>query len=127
MKKGSFYYCEICNNLVKVIDANADALVCCGQPMNLLEPHTLDSGKEKHVPVIIPEGDNTRVVLGEVPHPMTEEHYIDFIQVETSAGKIGIQYVKGQEKAEAVFNLKAEEIVDVVAYCNLHGLWIVKN
>ena len=126
-KIGQVFKCEICGNVVEVVHVGGPTMVCCGQPMNLLEPHTQDSGKEKHVPVIIPEGDNTRVVLGEVPHPMTKEHYIDFIQVETSAGKIGIQYVKGQEKAEAVFNLKAEEIVDVVAYCNLHGLWIAKN
>ncbi|MBN2852211.1 MAG: desulfoferrodoxin FeS4 iron-binding domain-containing protein [Clostridia bacterium] len=127
MKKGDFYYCEICHNLVKVIDANADALVCCGEPMTLLVAHTEDAGKEKHVPVIVPEGDQTRIVLGDVPHPMTEAHYIDFIQVETKDGKIGCQYVKGQEKAEAVFNLKAEDITEVKAYCNLHGLWIKKN
>ncbi len=126
MKKGEFYFCEICKNLVKVVDANSDALVCCGQPMTLLVAHTADTGKEKHVPVIVAEGEKTRIVLGDVPHPMTEAHYIDFIQVETNDGKTGCQYVKGLEKAEAVFNLRADEIVEVQAYCNLHGLWSKK-
>ena len=126
MKQGEFYFCEKCKNLVKVVDAHADALVCCGQPMDLLTPHTEDAGKEKHVPVIVAEGEKTRIILGDVPHPMTEAHYIDFIQVETKDGKIGSQYVKGQEKAEAVFNLRADEIVEVLAYCNLHGLWSKK-
>jgi len=127
MKKGDYYYCEICKNLVKVVDAHADALVCCGQPMSLMEPHKVDTGKEKHVPVIISEGDKTKVILGEVPHPMTSEHYIDFIEVTTNDGKVGYASVKGQEKAEAVFNLKAQDIINVKAYCNLHGIWIKEN
>jgi len=59
MKQGDFYFCEKCKNLVRVVDAHADALVCCGQPMNLLKSHTEDTGKEKHVPVIVAEGDKT--------------------------------------------------------------------
>ncbi len=127
MKKGNFYYCEICKNLIKVVDAHADALVCCGQPMTLQEPHTADTGKEKHVPVIISEGEKTKIVLGDVPHPMTKEHYIDFIEVTTKDGKVGYASVKGLEKAEAIFNLRAEDIVDVKAYCNIHGLWVKNN
>ena len=46
------YKCAICGNIVEVLRAGAGELVCCGQPMELLEEKTADVGLEKHVPVI---------------------------------------------------------------------------
>jgi len=36
-EKDQVYLCEICGNKVKVIEASFGTLVCCGQPMNLVE------------------------------------------------------------------------------------------
>jgi superoxide reductase len=32
-KKNDIYVCRICGNVIKVIEAGAGTLVCCGQPM----------------------------------------------------------------------------------------------
>jgi len=36
-KKDQIYKCNICGNVVRVIETGAGELVCCGQPMELLE------------------------------------------------------------------------------------------
>lgn len=45
------YKCNVCGNIVEVLHEGAGKLVCCGQPMELLEENG-DVGKEKHVPVV---------------------------------------------------------------------------
>jgi len=122
---GDYYYCEVCGHVVAVVVVGSETLTCCGQDMILLEAKTEDTGKEKHVPVIVPDGDTTTIKLGSIPHPMTEEHHIEFIKVVTNDGKYGRAKLDPTGAPEAVFNLKAEDIVGVYAYCNLHGLWTV--
>lgn len=39
---GDVYLCEICGNKVKVMEAGVGVLVCCGEPMKLVE-----KGKKK--------------------------------------------------------------------------------
>jgi len=34
---GEVYRCEICGNVVEVKEVGGGELVCCGQPMNLVE------------------------------------------------------------------------------------------
>lgn len=34
---GEIYECEICGNVVKVLEAGVGTLVCCGQDMTLRE------------------------------------------------------------------------------------------
>ena len=34
---GDIYVCEICGNKVKVLEAGAGTLVCCGQPMKVAD------------------------------------------------------------------------------------------
>lgn len=120
---GSFYHCEICGHVVSVLYPGNPSLVCCGQKMNLLEAGSVDASKEKHVPVIVPEGDFTTIKVGSVPHPMTEEHHIAFIEIVRKDGKRGIARLKVDGPPEATFNVKAEEIETVYEYCNIHGLW----
>jgi desulfoferrodoxin-like iron-binding protein len=36
-EEGQVYVCKICGNKVKVLEAGAGTLVCCGQDMNLVE------------------------------------------------------------------------------------------
>jgi len=119
---GDFYHCEICGQVVTIAQAGSTSLTCCGQPMNLLEAKTSGAGEEKHIPVIVPNGESTLIKVGQVPHVMTSEHYISFIEVVTKDGKIG--RAKLTDTPEAVFNIKADEITQVFEYCNLHGLWV---
>jgi desulfoferrodoxin-like iron-binding protein len=36
-KEGEIYQCEICGNVVEVREVGGGELVCCGEPMNLVE------------------------------------------------------------------------------------------
>lgn len=116
------YHCPICGNVVEVLFTGEGELVCCGEPMNLLEGNTVDAALEKHVPVITELNDKVKVSVGSVPHPMEEKHYIAMIEVLTKT-KVYRKELKPGDAPEAVFPVKAEKILLVREYCNLHGLW----
>ncbi len=115
------YKCNVCGNVVEVLHAGAGELVCCGQPMELLEEKTKDEGMEKHVPVIERTDSGVRVKVGSVPHPMEEKHFIEWIQV-VAGGKIYRKFLEPGGKPEAEFRLKAGKI-GAREHCNVHGLW----
>ena len=115
------YKCNICGNIVEVLHAGVGQLVCCGQPMELLVERTEDVGKEKHVPVIEKTETGIRVKVGSIPHPMEENHYIEWIEV-IADGVIYRRFLKPGDKPEAEFEIVAENIT-VREYCNVHGLW----
>ncbi|PKN78167.1 MAG: desulfoferrodoxin [Candidatus Cloacimonetes bacterium HGW-Cloacimonetes-1] len=116
------YHCPICGNVVEVLFAGADALVCCGQPMNLLTENSVDAAKEKHVPVIQEIANGIKVVVGAVPHPMEEKHYITMIEVLTAKMVLRHEFKPG-DTPEAVFPVKLSDVLYVREYCTLHGLW----
>ncbi len=119
------YKCESCGNMVEIIHAGAGELVCCGQPMKLLEAKTEDVGKEKHVPVLEETDRGIRVKVGSIPHPMEEKHFIEWIAVVTDRG-IFRKFLNPNEKPEAEFQIK-EAILKAREYCNIHGLWTTKK
>jgi superoxide reductase len=90
--------------------------------MEELVPNTVDAAKEKHVPVVTVEGNKVVVEVGSVAHPMLEEHFIQWIYLQTKNGGQRKCLVPGQEP-KAVFALEDDEVVAVYEYCNLHGLW----
>jgi len=121
-KLNEIYKCEICGNIVELINVGGGELVCCGQPMNLLEEKSEDSSTEKHVPFIIKEDDKVTVKVGEnTEHPMMEKHYIQWIEL-LADDKVYRRFLNPDDKPEAVFYLKADK-VSAREYCNLHGLW----
>ena len=120
-KKMEIYKCEICGNIVEVLHGGKGELVCCNQPMKLYEENTVDAAKEKHVPVIEKTDSGFKVTVGSVPHPMEEEHYIEWIEA-IADGKAYRQFLKPGDVPEAVFEIDAEQIT-AREYCNKHGLW----
>lgn len=118
-----FYVCAHCGNLITYLHASGVHVVCCGDKMQELTPNTVDAAREKHLPVIAQSGETVTVKVGSVEHPMTEEHYIEWIILETKQG-YQKKDLKPGEKPEAAFALTAgDEAVAAYAYCNLHGLW----
>lgn len=95
-------------------------LVCCGKPMTKLEANTVDASKEKHVPAATRKDEKIYVEVGSTAHPMTKEHFIEWIAVVSDSGTERISLSPGEEP-NAVFCDKPD--ADVYAYCNLHGLW----
>ena len=115
------YKCEACGNIVEVLEGGAGELVCCGDPMKLMIENTVDAAKEKHVPVIEKVEGGIKVKVGDVPHPMEEKHYIQWIEL-IADGKSYRQFLKPGDTPEAVFNISASQQT-AREYCNLHGLW----
>ena len=121
-KQNQIYKCEVCGNIVDVLHEGAGELVCCGQPMNLVEEKNEDEGKEKHVPVVEESGDGVKVKVGSIPHPMEEEHYIEWIEV--SAGdRVYRNFLHPGMKPEVEFPVKKDAVEWSRDYCNVHGLW----
>lgn len=123
MKKLVFYRCNHCGNIaIKLVDKNVP-LFCCGQMMTQISANTTDGAVEKHMPVVSRVGNVVSVKVGEVPHPMTEEHYISHIVAVTDRG-FSVAELEPNESPEANFTLNENESLQgVYAYCNLHGLW----
>ena len=121
----TFYRCEVCGNVVSVLEAGIGVLVCCNQDMIKLEEHTTDAeGKEKHVPVIEKIEGGVRVKVGDVPHPMEEKHYIGLIQLIKDGNVVIGKRLKPDDEPQADFCcLSGTEGLTARAYCNVHGVW----
>ena len=120
-KRAELYKCDICGNIIEIKHTGASALVCCDEKMKLLIENTTDAATEKLVPVIEKLKDGYKIVVGEVEHPMTEIHYIEWIELITE-NEVYTKFLKPGEKPEAIFLTKSEN-VSTRAYCNLHGSW----
>lgn len=119
----SFFICKHCGNLVGMIHNSGAPLTCCGEHMTELVPGSVDASQEKHVPVVEVNGDTVTVKVGAVAHPMTEEHYIQWVYLHSEKGGQRRCLAPGEEP-KAVFKLvEGDKPVTVFEYCNLHGLW----
>ena len=118
-----FYKCAHCGNVIVKVDDKGVPVMCCGEKMEELAANSTDAATEKHVPVATVAGSAVDVVVGEVEHPMTEEHLIAFIALETKKG-YAVAPLSAADEPKASFALAAgDEPVAVYEYCNLHGLW----
>jgi superoxide reductase len=120
-EKLQVYKCSICGNIVEVLTGGAGDLVCCGQPMDKLAAKTADQGREKHVPVLERTDTGIKVRVGGVPHPMEDEHYIEWIEL-IADGRTYRQFLNPGQPAEAVFDIDATSVA-AREHCNVHGLW----
>lgn len=118
-----FYVCDTCGKMIQMISDTGVPTVCCGSKMRELVPGAVDAAVEKHVPAVSVDGNSVMVTIGEVIHPMTEAHYIQWIAIETKAGS-QMKELKPSQEPKAQFLLADnDELVAAYAYCNLHGLW----
>jgi superoxide reductase len=115
------YKCEVCGNIVEVLHEGKGDLVCCGKPMKLMEEKTAESAVEKHVPVVEKTSDGIKVTVGSAPHPMEDEHYIEWVQVISDGNAYRI-FLKPGGAPEGVFKTSLGD-VKAREYCNVHGLW----
>ena len=119
------YKCSICGNIVVKNHDGGGELVCCGKKMNLLNENADDTAStEKHIPVMEKiDNDTYKIKVGSVAHPMTKEHYIEYIEAITDKDERLTYFLKPEDKPEIICETK-NKIVSIRAYCNLHGLWV---
>lgn len=124
--KQNFLICPHCGKIVATVKGSARPTVCCGKEMVALIPGAVDASKEKHVPIVRQEGNLVNVHVGEVLHPMTPEHSIEWISVETLYGNQRHELSPGDAPTATFALTEGDELKAVYAYCNLHGLWMTK-
>lgn len=110
--------------ILYLVSGNKENLKGCAcNGFNLLDSSSAEGAGEKHLPVVERQGSKITVKVGSIFHPMTEEHSIGWIFLET---KKGGQFAKlspnGQPVGEFVL-AQGDEAVAAYAYCNLHGFW----
>ena len=118
-----FYICTHCGNIIAFVKNTGVPVVCCGEKMKEIVPCSTDAATEKHIPVYRIENGKVYVKIGEVPHPMTEEHYIQWVSLQTKDGNQRRELHPG-DAPEVCFPIdEGDEVEAVYAYCNLHSLW----
>lgn len=124
-----YYACDNCGNLVEVIRDSAIIPLCCGTSMRIVLPNNNDSASiEKHVPVMEKVGNTIKVRVGEKMHPSIPDHYIEWIELETKSD-VYRHYLKPGDMPEATFTLSSDndEVINIYACCNIHGLWCLNR
>ncbi len=120
-KKLEVYKCMVCGNIVEVLHGGVGELVCCGQPMELLDEKEADAATEKHVPVMQKIDGGYKITVGSTLHPMEEKHYIEWIEL-LADGKAYRQFLNPGDAPEAEFGVQADSVT-AREHCNVHGLW----
>ncbi len=115
-----FYKCKKCGQVMLTINETCEGVTCCGEDITILKAGEVDAAVEKHVPVYELDDNKLMVTVGEVIHPMEEDHYIMFIAYEYKNGYDIVKLNPGEEP-KACFTYKGEGTL--YEYCNKHGLW----
>ena len=119
-----FYRCPHCGNFVTFLtEKTAVTPMCCGVKMEEVVANTVDAAREKHVPEVSVEGNLVKVQVGSVEHPMLDNHYIQFIILETKNGYQKKDLKPGDKPCADFLVAPGDKAVAVYEYCNLHGLW----
>lgn len=118
-----FYICKHCGNIIAYVRNSGVPVVCCGEKMELIKANTSDGAQEKHVPVSAQTGQRVTVTVGSVEHPMSEEHYIQWIALQTKQGNQRKELKPGDAPTVCFMLCEGDEVESVYEYCNLHGLW----
>ncbi len=119
-EKVTFYRCEECGNTTGVLDGNSKNILCCGKKMKPLVANSTDAATEKHVPVYEVDGNEIVVRVGEVEHPMEEDHYIMWIAQVSENRTERVRLHPGQATETRFPYIKGSVLYE---YCNKHGLW----
>ena len=121
--KQKFLKCKHCGNIIAMVHESGVTPVCCGEKMGEMIPGTTEASVEKHVPIYRVEGNRVIVTVGSVAHPMSEEHYIEWVSLSTKLGN-QCKLLTPNSAPEVCFSIcEGDEVEAVYAYCNLHGLW----
>lgn len=124
--KPKYYRCNICGNIVEMVDDSGVVPVCCGEPMEELVADSVDATTEKHVPAYNIDGNVVTVQIGSEKHPMLDKHYIEWIELETEQG-MQRKYLHPGEDPVATFVISDDDKLKAIyEYCNIHGLWNVE-
>ncbi|QJA08220.1 desulfoferrodoxin [Romboutsia sp. CE17] len=121
-----FFICSVCGNIIEMVESKGPKVVCCGKQMDELVANTTEASVEKHIPVVDVNDNKVKVQVGSTLHPMTQEHHISWIYLlTTQGGQRKYLEINGEPTIEFALT-EDDKLLEVYAYCNLHGLWKVE-
>jgi len=126
MKRKEIYRCSVCGKVIEILNPGNPETMCCGQPMILMEEQTAEWKGEKHVPKLTIDGNKVTVDIGismGTPHPMTEEHYIMWIELICQNDCYKRKFLKPGDEPKATFVVADTIGISAREYCNIHFLW----
>lgn len=126
MSTKKFFICRHCGNIIAKVEDSGVSVVCCGDEMEEIIPNIIDASVEKHLPVVKVEGQKVSVSVGDTPHPMLAEHFIQWVFLETDNGGQRRILLPGDAPHVDFFIDNDDKPIAVFAYCNLHGLWLTE-
>lgn len=122
-----FYRCAHCGKIVALVKESGVPVMCCGERMGEIIPSTTDASVEKHVPIYKVEGNKVYVTVGSTTHPMDNNHYIEWVSLQTKQGNQRKALKPNLEPTVCFAICEDDEVEAVYAYCNLHSLWKSNN
>lgn len=121
-ERNEIYKCERCGQVIEVVDGAVPALHCCGVAMVKCEEQTADASTEKHVPVVESTEAGIKVTVGSTEHPMTDDHYIQWVEV-INGDYVNRKHLKPGDAPVAEFYVPMQDGLVIREFCNVHGLW----
>ena len=119
--KQKFIKCNTCGTIITMVDEK-NMPSCCGAPM--VEMAYSTDAEETHVPVVTITGSKVKVTVGNGTHPMTPDHAIKWVSLETRTGVQRKDLAMTDELVDILFMMPpSDELVSAHAYCNKHGLY----
>ncbi|MBE6427622.1 MAG: desulfoferrodoxin FeS4 iron-binding domain-containing protein [Planctomycetaceae bacterium] len=126
-----FYVCEICGSQIEIIEDGGGEIVCCGEPMVLLNKSCETAKNKEHDLIIeeIPGGMKVQIGNGK-PHPMSAGHFIQWIEC-WIGNHVFRKHLKPDNEPTAEFMIeewiKSGETPRFRTYCNVHGMRYCPN
>lgn len=119
-----FLTCKKCNMVLELIcNERTEKYECCNEELKELVPNTSEGAAEKHLPVVEVNGNKITVKVGSVLHPMSEEHSIDWVYLQTKKGGQRVHLNAAGEPAAEFIVTEDDQPIAAYAFCNLHGFW----
>lgn len=124
MNSPTFFTCKEKKGILGLITGEkTEILKCIEEHFEELDSTKSEGAGEKHLPCVKTEGSLITVSVGSVLHPMTEDHSIGWIYLETAQGG-QIKFLCPDKEPIAEFCLSnGDKAIAAYAYCNLHGFW----
>ena len=122
--KFQIFKCGNCGSLIEIVEeckCNDCGIKCCGEMMTEEKINGDPNIDIKHLPIYERVEDEIVVNVGKEKHPMTKDHYIEWIAV---VSENRINKVKLYPEQDIEIRFKYIPGSNIYAYCNKHGLWI---
>lgn len=123
MSKPKFFACEKSHVIIEEIHGDKKEYSCEGINLTELTPNTSEGAMEKHIPVVETNANEVIVKVGSVFHPMTTEHSIEWVYLETEKGCQRMNLKADEEPVARFILTEGDRAISAYAYCNLHGFW----